>query len=276
MTRGQTRSAALLGLWVAACGCRAEAPPPTPWRKPQTRPAVVAATGPAGGVQAPTKQDRHDAVTPMPRRDDGYRRLHASFVARAQQGGIDVLFLGDSIIHGWTGAGKRVWQREYAPLKAACFGIPADMTQFLLWRLDNGELEGIRPKVVVVMIGTNNLKSGPTRMAPEDATAGVAEVVKLVREKLPDSRVLLLGILHRQPKYPWMAETVRQANRLLAKLADGKQVRFCDFSDRFCLPDGTINPELMSRDLLHLSGKGYEAWADAMGPALKEMLAASP
>jgi len=233
---------------------------------PASRPAADAA------VKASDPNDLRDATTPCPRRDEGWLFLHKQFVARARQGGVDVLFVGDSIVHGWTGAGKAVWKQEYEPLKAACFGIPADMTQFVLWRLANGELDGIAPKVVVLMIGTNNLKSGPTRMAPSDAVAGVAAVVRLLREKLPAAKVLLLGILHRQPQYPWMAETVRKANALVAKLADGRNVRFLDFGGQFLRADETIDPSLFNRDLLHPNAKGYAKWAEAMRGALGEML----
>ena len=106
--------------------------------------------------------------------------------------------------------------------------------------------------------------------------AGIAAVVRLLREKLPDTRILLLGILHRQPKYPWMAAAVRKTNALLARLADGRRVRFLDFSGRFLGPDGAIRPALMRRDLLHLSAKGYAVWAEAMRGPLAEMMEPAP
>lgn len=264
---------------VAACSAppaETASPAPSPALPPAAAPETAPPPAPAPDdtrPKAPNDQDRRDATTPVPRYDDAYVSLHRQYVERAKQGGVNVLFLGDSVTHGWTGAGKRVWQEEYAPLGAADFGIPADLTQFLLWRLADGELEGLRPRAVVLMIGTNNLKSGPTRMAPEDAAGGVKAVLDLLRARLPESRVLLLGILPRQPKYPWMAATVRKMNACLAGLADGDRVRFLDFSDRFLKADGTIDPALMQGDLLHPSPEGYRVWAEAMRPALKELLA---
>jgi beta-glucosidase len=274
--------AAHLAVWTPACATAApvESAPSPAQASPAKAAAMPPATAPVAASpdddtqpKAPNDQDRHSATTPVPRHDDAYVSLHRQYVQRAKQGGVKVLFLGDSITHGWGGPGKAVWQKQYAPLGAANFGISADQTQFLLWRLAEGELEGLRPRAVVLMIGTNNLKSGPTRMAPEDAAAGVKAVLDLLRARLPESRILLLGVLPRQPQYPWMAATVRKMNALLAGLADGQRVRFLDFGHRFLKADGTMDPALMQKDLLHLSAKGYEAWAEAMRPALGELLA---
>ena len=213
---------------------------------------------------------RRDATTPMPRRDTAYQVRHQRFVQRAAEGGVDLLFIGDSLVEGWNGAGRPVWDDEYAPLRAANFGIPADMTQFVLWRLADGELEGISPKAVVLMIGTNNLKSGPTRMPPHAAAAGAEAVVNLLREELPRARILLLGILPRQPEYDWMPQAVRETNALLARIADGGSVRFINFSDRYLRPDGAVNPDLYRGDLLHLSEAGYRLWADAIRDEVRD------
>jgi lysophospholipase L1-like esterase len=272
--------AAVLGLAaaLAAWGCACAEAPPVPPAVPLPPAAAPEAATPAAAPddtqpKAPDDQDRRAATTPVPRHDNAYVSLHRQYVERAKQGGVNVLFLGDSITQAWSGPGKTVWQKEYAPLGAANFGISADMTQSLLWRLADGELEGLRPRAIVLMIGTNNLKSGPTRMAPEDVAAGVKAVLGLLRDRLPEARVLLLGILPRQPQYPWMAATVRKMNGLLAALADGRRVRFLDFSGRFLKADGTIEPKLMQKDLLHLSPEGYRVWAEAMRPALGELLA---
>ncbi len=266
----------LVCLWAAVLACLlagcASGPQAAPETNPAGRPTPHAAADPAA-ILSPDPAHRREATTPVPRNDGLFVNRHRQYVERARRGGVDVLFLGDSIVDEWRSTGKRVWEQELAPLGAVNFGLSADQTQFLLWRLADGELDGIRPKGVVLMIGTNNLKSGPTRMAPEDTVAGVEAVLRLIRERLPETQVLLLGILHRQPKYPWMAATVRKTNRLLAELGAGRpHVRFLDFSDRFLRPDGSIDPALMRADLLHLSERGYEVWADAIRGPLRDML----
>jgi beta-glucosidase len=213
------------------------------------------------------------ADKPMARRDGMWTYRHKTNVARAKQGGIDVLFVGDSITEMWNGPGRAVWEKEFAPLKAANFGISADQTQNVLYRLNDGELEGITPKVVVLMIGTNNLKSGPTRMTPENTAAGVRAIVELIKTKLPETRILLLGILPRQPDYDWIAEAIQRTNALLREMADGRQVRFLDFGAKLLQPDGSLSREIMP-DLLHPSQAGYQVWADAIREPLREMLGA--
>jgi lysophospholipase L1-like esterase len=233
--------------------------------------APSSAAGAADAAKA--ARDRIQATTPTPRRDRYYLMRHRQCVARAREGGVDLLFIGDSLTDDWRTAGRSIWRREYGPLRAANSGIRTDQTQFALWRLDDGELDGIEPKAVVVMLGTNNLKSGPTRMAPSAAAAGVAAVVRLVRERLPGAKVLLLGILPRQPKYEWMPAVRRKANALLAALDDGRDVRFLDFSDRYLRPDGGLRAELYASDRLHLSEAGYQVWADAIRGPLRQLMA---
>lgn len=214
--------------------------------------------------------DRYDAVTPMPRRDDFYQLRHQRFVDAAAVGDIDLLFVGDSITHGWSGAGADVWTEAFGDRRAANFGIPGDKTQFMLWRLADGELDGIAPQAVVLMAGTNNLKSGPTRMTPPDAAAGVEAVVDLLLKRLPKTHVLLISILPRQPQYEWLPAAVREANALLADIAaKRRRVTFLDISERCRSDDGSINAELYKPDLLHLSEAGYRVWADALQEPLK-------
>jgi beta-glucosidase len=239
-------------------------------------PAVTPAPREAGPVKPGEKADvapaaDNPAVKPAPRRDHYWLRRHAANVARARQGGIDVLFIGDSITDWWSGPGRAVWEKEFAPLNAANFGISADQTQHVLARLNDGELEGIAPKAVLLLIGTNNLKSGPTRMAPQHTAAGVRAIVELVKTKLPRTRVLVLGILPRQPEYEWMSEAIRQTNALLKELADGGRVRFLDFGAKLLQPDGSFSRQIMP-DLLHLSAAGYQIWADAVREPVREML----
>lgn len=187
------------------------------------------------------------------------------FNAIAKKGGIDVVFLGDSITEGWRGAGKEVWAKHYAPLKAANFGIGGDRTEHVLWRLQNGNLDGITPKAVVLMIGTNNTGRDS---APQIAE-GITAIVKEIRTRTPSTKILLLGIFPRGEKDARVK--IGQINEIIAKLDDGKAVFFLDIGPKFLQPDGKLTREIMP-DLLHPGPAGYQIWTDAMQAKLDELL----
>jgi lysophospholipase L1-like esterase len=222
------------------------------------------------------EKPQHTAVTPLPRSEQWLER-HKKFVETAKQRDIDVLFLGDSITDSWrtfneerqTG-GRRVWEKEFSPLKAANFGISGDRTQHVLWRLQNGELEGIQPKAAVLMIGTNN--SNGTDNTAEEIADGITAIVREVRRRSPSTKILLLGIFPRGAKPNPQRDKIKEVNAAVAKLDDGgKTVRYLDIGDKFLEPDGSLSPEIMP-DYLHLSEKGYQIWADAIKGPLHEML----
>ena len=216
------------------------------------------------------------ATKPVPR-DAGWVKRHEGFVELAKKGDVDVLFLGDSITDGWRGrGGADVWKKHFEPHKAANFGIGGDRTEHVLWRITNGELDGISPKVAVLMIGTNN--SGAN--SAEEIAEGVALIVKTLREKQPHMKVLLLAVFPRAGKREQGAEKVPVAdlhpkigdvNKIIAKLDDGKMVRYLDIGPKFLDTDGALAKEIMP-DFLHLSEKGYQIWADAITPLLSEMI----
>jgi lysophospholipase L1-like esterase len=210
--------------------------------------------------------------TPVPK-EGGWLKRHEGFVAEAKKGGIEVLFIGDSITDAWrSGKQKAIWDERFAPLKAANFGISGDRTQHLLWRLQNGELEGISPKVAVLMIGTNNIgQKDPETMA--SAFAGIRAVVAEVHKRSPKTKVLLQAVFPRseKPDHPLRA-VIKEINFNLKNLDDGgKTVRFIDFGAKFLQPDNTISKEIMP-DFLHLSEKGYRIWADEIKEPLAELL----
>lgn len=209
----------------------------------------------------------HDAVKPVPR-DGNWLKRHESFNERIKQGPVDLIFLGDSITQGWERAGKEVWDKFYAPRHAVNLGIGGDRTQHVLWRLDHGNIDGISPKLAVLMIGTNNSGSN----TPAQIADGVAAIVKKLREKLPQTKVLVLGIFPRgadaqDPR----RQTNTQANALIAKLADGQMVEYLDIGQAFLNDDGTLSREIMP-DLLHLSPKGYQIWAEAIEPHVQRLM----
>jgi lysophospholipase L1-like esterase len=192
--------------------------------------------------------------------------LHQSFLKRAQQGNVDLLFLGDSITQGWGGA-RKTWDRFYGPRKPANFGIGGDRTEHVLWRIQNGELKGIEPKVVVLMIGTNNASEN----TPDEIAQGVTAIVHELRQRLPRSKVLLLGVFPRGEKPSPIRERLASVNTKIARLDDGSNVHYLDIGKAFLSEDGTISNTIMP-DYLHLSQRGYRIWADAMEPTLWSML----
>jgi lysophospholipase L1-like esterase len=208
------------------------------------------------------------AVIPASR-DEKWMARHEGFLAEVQQIDPDVVFLGDSITDGWRSTGKSVWEEHIAPLNAANFGIDGDRTQHVLWRIDHGEFDKVKPKVIVLMIGTNNTPKG--RNSVPETIEGVSEVVHRLRTKLPKTKILLLGIFPRGQKGEPIRDQLKEINHAISKLDDGKSVRFLDIADKFLEADGTLSTDIMP-DLLHPNKKGYWIWADAIEETLKGML----
>jgi lysophospholipase L1-like esterase len=226
--------------------------------------------GPAAGGG----KKKNPAATPSPRLslqpDPNWLKRHEGFVAIAKQGGVDVLFLGDSITDGWRG--QPAWKKHFEPLKAANFGIGGDRTEHVLWRISHGELEGIQPKVAVLMIGTNNTGSN----SAAQIAAGITAIVRKIEQLSPATKVLLLGVFPRGPKAgtPVRAK-IAAINEEIAKLDDGKRVKYLDIGAKFTQPDGTLTKDIMP-DYLHLSRRGYEIWAEAIAPTVNELLGGRP
>jgi len=207
----------------------------------------------------------HSAV--MPANRDKPR--HRAFNERVKQGNVDLIFIGDSITQRWEKAGKEVWQNYYGHRKAVNLGIGGDRTQHVLWRLDNGNIDGISPKVAVVMIGTNN---HPPRNTGEEIADGIIAICKKLRTKLPKTKILLLGIFPRERKPCAMRKELAKASKIASKIADGKMIHYLDIGDKFVEPDGSISRDVM-KDYLHLTPKGYKIWAEAIEPKLAELMA---
>ncbi|MBX7121421.1 MAG: GDSL family lipase [Opitutaceae bacterium] len=214
------------------------------------------------------------ATVPVPR-DEKWVARHKGFVEIAKAGNVDVLFLGDSITDFWRREGLAIWEERFAPLKAANFGISGDRTQHVLWRIENGELDGISPKVVVLMIGTNNTGFERDKITPRNTEAetaeGVRAIVEHLRAKLPSTRILLLAIFPRGEKDSPARAQVNAINKMIAKLKDGDHVVFLNINKRFLQPDGTLSKDIMP-DLLHPNAAGYKIWADAIQKPLARLL----
>jgi len=193
---------------------------------------------------------------------------HDAFVTRARQGGIDVLFLGDSITENFATRGADVWNREIAPLgNVVDFGIGGDRTQFVLWRAQHGELAGSGARVVVLMVGTNNLATA----TPQNVVRGVSAIVDTVRAELPNAIVIVNALLPRGAAGDPARAKIAEVNARLAGLADGARVRYVDSGPGFVDAEGEVRPELMPDDL-HPSAAGYEVWAAALRPVLLDVL----
>jgi lysophospholipase L1-like esterase len=207
-----------------------------------------------------------ETVTPVPRDDsDWWVKRNAAVNARVAEGNADLIFIGDSITHSWENAGKKVWDMYYADRNAVNMGFSGDRTQHVLWRLDHGHLDGISPELAVVMIGTNNRMN-----TVEEIVTGVTAVVEKLRTKLPDTKILLLGIFPRADLAPEMNAKMPAANEALKKLDDGGMVQYLDIGQVF-LEDGKL-PESVMPDLLHPNEEGYWRWARAIEPKVAELL----
>jgi lysophospholipase L1-like esterase len=197
-------------------------------------------------------------------------------IAKARQAGerIELVFIGDSITQGWENEGRAVWARHFAKHRALNLGFGGDRTENVLWRLQHGEIDGLAPKAVVMMIGTNN--TGDRREDPRTTAAGIRRLLGEVQQRLPTTPVLLLAVFPRDPKPGTPLRRINeQINQHLAGFADGRRVHFLDINHALMNADGSLSPEVMP-DWLHLSEKGYAAWAAAMAPTLEHLMATQP
>jgi len=222
-----------------------------------------------------------DASAPIARTDKpAFYTLHDEFLARGKSGPIGVLFLGDSITERWKQA-PHIWEHYFSKYQPANFGIGGDRTHNVVWRIENGELDGITPKVVVLMLGTNNTDVH----SADQIAAADAKIIEMIRKKIPGAKVLLLAIFPRDARRnadglitgasvadaAKRVETIDKANALLSKLDDGKHVRFLNINHVFLGRDGRI-PWTIMPDQLHLSPAGYQLWAEAIDKPLAEMM----
>jgi lysophospholipase L1-like esterase len=209
------------------------------------------------------------SVTPVPR-TGAWMQRHESMNANVAKGDAQLLMIGDSITHGWEGSGREVWEKYYGKRHAVNLGIGGDQTQHVLWRLEHGNIDGIHPKLAVLMIGTNNAGA---RNTPAQIAAGVKAIVEKLRANLPTTKVLVLAIFPRgeKPDNP-LRKVNEAANEKIAKLADNQNVFYLDIGKKFLKEDGTLPTEIM-RDHLHPGAQGYEIWASSMEPTVARLMA---
>jgi lysophospholipase L1-like esterase len=216
------------------------------------------------------------ADRPAARLDQNSMMAHAQLLDKAKRGGIDVYFVGDSIARRWGALDYpdflANWKQNFFGWNAADFGWGADRIEHILWRLENGELDGVNPKVIVILAGTNNVGTRPGGAAKiADITRGLAAVIHTCRRKAPAATIIVTAIFPRNDNMAVMPE-IDRINANLAQLADGTIVRFVNVNDKLADKDGRLVDGVMNADKLHPTLRGYQVWADALKPILRELL----
>ena len=264
---------------AVSIGSRSQQTTPTPTLPAApTQPQVTAPVAPvaAAVINAPAPEPRaNPAIIPVPRTGTSTNR-QSQVLQRAKDnpGPCDIAFIGDSITQGWEGPGKNVWTNFYDNRKCLNFGVGGDQTQHVLWRFENGQIDGIKPKAAVLMIGTNNSnknRAGVEDYSEEEILEGVQAIVKQIRSRLPETKLLVVGIFPRAKTFTTQRGKILQINQALAKVADGNMIHYVDFGSQLIEADGSISKQIMP-DALHLTEKGYTIWAEAIEPKLKELL----
>jgi lysophospholipase L1-like esterase len=221
------------------------------------------------------------ADEPVPRSDQNSMTAHVQLLEKARKGGIDIYFEGDSITRRWGAIDYPEllanWRENFFGWNAANFGWGADTIQNILWRLNNGELDGVNPKVMVLLAGTNNIG----RTVPpdgdaakvEDITNGLKALVATMRAKAPNATLILMAIFPRNDNIAVMG-TVNKINENISKFADGKKVLFLNINEKLADKEGRLFPGMMNPDGLHPAIKGYQVWADALKPLFRQLVGA--
>ncbi len=196
-------------------------------------------------------------------------RMHARIMKRVKGVPIDLLFIGDSLTEHWLEEGRSVWKREFGVWNPGNFGLSGDTTYGVQFRLKQNELAGLHPKVVVILIGTNDLSMG---REPDDTAKGIKKIVEMIKEQLPDTNVVLLGLLPRSYAADPIRKQLTLVNNQIAGFDNGKDVHYVDLSKIFVDSKGEMIPDL-TIDKLHLSEKGYQCFAEALKPIISQYLA---
>ena len=221
----------------------------------------------------PPRQGDHPAA----RGDQNSQTAHLELLEKARKGGIDVYFVGDSIVRRWGALDYPEllanWKANFFGWNAGNFGWGADRTENILWRLEHGELDDVRPKIIVILAGTNNVGAQPGGAeVVDDTSRGVTAIVDVCRRKAPEATIVLTAIFPRNDNMAAMP-AINRINENLARLADGKKTRFLNVNDRLADAEGRLFDGMMNeRDKLHPTLKGYQVWADALKPLFTELL----
>ncbi len=215
----------------------------------------------------------HSAVAPVPRDDERnakwWNSRHEGVNEQLKKGNVELLYIGDSITHGWENVGKDIWDTYYAPRNAVNMGFGGDRTQHVLWRLDHSNFEGISPKLAVIMIGTNN-SNGKDNTAEEIAD-GIITICQRLRIQFPKMKILLLATFPRNPEPSPQRQKNAEASLLASRIADGKMIHYLDINDIFLTEDEELTKDIMP-DFLHPNKTGYKIWAEAIEPKVAQLM----
>ena len=229
------------------------------------------AQNPPAGIPAPP------ADRAAPRTDQNSMTAHAQLLEKRKQGRIDVYFEGDSIVRRWGALDYPEllanWKENFFGWNAGNFGWGADRTQNILWRLENGELDDVNPKVIVLLAGTNNVGAQPRDdQTIAEIARGIKAIIDMCQQKAPSATIIVTAIFPRNDNMA-VIPTIAKINEKVATFADGKRVRFLNINDRLADSSGTlVNGVLNERDKLHPTLKGYQIWAEALKPLFRELL----
>lgn len=233
------------------------------------------------GIDQQERATAPAADQPIPRSDANSQIAHADLLDKARQGRIDIYFAGDSITRRWGTSDDQYkaflanWWENFFGWNAADFGWGGDTTQNILWRLKNGELDNVNPKIIVLMAGTNNVGNlspqGSDDPRVAEVTHGIKAILDVCRQKAPKATIVLMGITPRNDNMAVMP-IINQINDNIAKFADGKKVRYLNINDRLADKDDKLFEGIATRDGLHLDVKGYQVWADALMPIFTKLL----
>ena len=234
-------------------------------------------TGSAQGRNAEPITPVGPADQPAARNDDAtWVSKHTELVEKAKRDNIDLYFEGDSITRRWEATHNANWDQNFGGWRAADFGAGGDRTQNVLYRIEHGELDGVNPKVIVLLIGTNNVGFVPVKGSDEalveDITKGIKACLDVFQQKAPKAKILLMGITPRNTNGSTaLMPTINKINQRIAKFANNKRIKYLNINDTLADNDGKLY-EGMTDDGLHLTDKGYQIWADAMKPLLIKWL----
>ena len=231
--------------------------------------ALMCLSLPCGFLRADEAPGEKKPASCIPAEKD--RNRHEGFLKDKEKllakGPIQLVFIGDSITDGWRGGGRKVWEQNYAKYNTLNLGIGGDRTEHVLWRVQHGELDGLSPNAVVMMIGTNNSGSPAKEIA-----AGIRCDVAAIHEKLPEAKILLLAVFPRSPSpTDGVRRKLKEVNQDIEQMNGKDNVTYLDIGSKFLEPDGTL-PKSIMPDALHPNEKGYEIWADAIRPTLDELM----
>jgi cephalosporin-C deacetylase-like acetyl esterase/lysophospholipase L1-like esterase len=242
-------------------------------------PVVKAASAvtPAGSQNVESVHSDARAIQPVERTDVNSRSAHRQLVEKARQGGIDVYFVGDSITRRWGCTDAQYsnlfdnWRKNFFGWNAGNFGWGGDTIESILWRLQNGELEGVAPKAIVILAGTNNLDPNSAQHgSAEEIANGIRAILDQCRSKAPDAAIIVTAIFPRSDK-PNLMSAINDINDRISRLADGKRVFFLNVNQHLAHDDGTLFDGMLI-DGLHPTANGYQVWADGLKPILTQLL----